>query len=163
AAAKTKEPVREGTVAMLGPLIDTLIICSLTGLAIISTGAYNSGLNGSPLTALAFEKGLSPIISWGNEIITFAVLLFALSTAITWSYYGDRSAEYLFGKKSILPYKLVYVLFHFIGAIVSLEIVWGFGDIANGLMAIPNLIALILLAPVVVKMTKKYYSNLDNN
>ena len=163
AAAKTNEPAREGAVAMVGPLVDTLIICTLTGLVIISTQTYEvlidgARLNGSPLTALAFKTGLSPIFPWGDKIITFAVFLFALSTAISWSYYGDRSAEYLFGEKAILPYKIVFVCAHFIGAIVSLEIVWGFGDVALGLMAIPNLIALIALSGKVINITSDYFS-----
>ncbi len=163
AAAKTKEPVREGVVAMMGPLVDTLMICTLTGLVIVLTGSHEilvdgERLNGSPLTAMAFKDGLSPIFPWGDKIITFAVFLFAVSTSISWSYYGDRSAEYLINHKAIFPYKIAYVIVHFIGAIVSLEIVWGFGDIALGLMAIPNLIALILLSPIVLTLTRDYFS-----
>ncbi|MFZ0390343.1 MAG: sodium:alanine symporter family protein [Calditrichia bacterium] len=163
AAAKTKEPVREGVVAMMGPLVDTLIICTMTGLVIVLTNSHEvivggDRLNGSPLTALAFKTGLAPLFPFGDKIITIAVFLFAVSTAISWSYYGDRSSEYLIGPRAIRPYKLVYVIFHFIGAIVSLELVWGFGDIALGLMAVPNLIALILLSPTVVQLTKDYFS-----
>ena len=97
-------------------------------------------------------------IEWGDKLITVSVLLFAVSTAISWSYYGDRAMEYLFGAKSIKSYKYFYIFVNFIGAIVSLEIVWGFGDIALGLMAIPNLIALVLLTPVVIRITKDYFS-----
>ncbi len=163
AAAKTKEPAREGAVAMIGPLVDTLIICTLTGLVIVSTQTHEAlvdgvRLNGSPLTALAFKTGLSPLFPWGDKIITFAVFLFAISTAISWSYYGDRSAEYLFGPRAVRPYKLFYVFFHFIGAIVSLEVVWGFGDVALGLMAIPNLIALIALSGKVINITNDYFA-----
>jgi len=163
AAAKTKEPVREGVVAMLGPLVDTLVICTLTGLVIVLTNSHEvivngSSLNGSPLTALAFKTGLAPLFPYGDKIITVAVFLFAISTAISWSYYGDRSIEYLSGPRAIKPYKITYVIVQFIGAIVSLEIVWGFGDIALGLMAIPNLIALIMLSPTVLTLTKDYFS-----
>ncbi|MBN1561153.1 alanine:cation symporter family protein [candidate division KSB1 bacterium] len=163
AAAKTDEPAREGVVAMLEPLVDTLIICSITGLIIVSTGTHEvivngARLNGSPLTALAFKTGLSPIFPWGDKIVTLSVFLFAISTAISWSYYGDRSVEYLFGARAILPYKLVFVMAHFIGAIVSLEIVWGFGDVALGLMAIPNLIALVALSGQVRRMTADYFA-----
>lgn len=162
AAAKTTEPVREGAVAMMGPLIDTLLICTLTGLVIISTGAYEvvlegARLNGSPLTALGFKTGLAPLFPYGDKIITIAVFLFAISTAISWSYYGDRSTEYLVGLKAIRPYKWAFVFFHFVGSIVSLELVWGFGDIALGLMAIPNLIALIMLSPQIKEMTLDYF------
>ena len=163
AAAKTKEPVREGVVAMMGPLVDTLLICTLTGLVIVLTGANETLidgniLNGSPLTALAFKTGLAPIFPYGDKIITLAVFLFAVSTAISWSYYGDRSIEYLSSRSSVKPYKIVYVIMHFIGAIVSLEIVWAFGDIALGLMALPNLFALVLLSPIVISLTKDYFS-----
>jgi AGCS family alanine or glycine:cation symporter len=164
AAAKTTEPVREGVVAMAGPLIDTLIICTITGLVILTTGAYEvvidgSRLNGSPLTALGFKTGLSPLFAFGDKLITVAVFLFAVSTAISWSYYGDRGTEYLFGRHYIRPYKYFFVFFHFVGSLVSLELVWGFGDIALGLMAIPNLIALLLLSPQIVTMTKDYFDH----
>lgn len=170
AAAKTDEPVREGTVAMLGPFIDTLVICSMTGLVIILTGAWThideagNALNGSPMTAYAFSKALSPLIGhYGKYIITLAVLLFAVSTAISWSYYGDRASEYLFGKKSIKIYKIMFLIMFFLGSIVKLEVVWGFADIALGLMAIPNLIAVVFLTPKVVKMTKKYFNKMNEN
>jgi len=114
--------------------------------------------NGSPLTAWAFQRGLSPFGNWGHLIVTFGVFLFGLSTAISWSYYGDRSIVYLFGRKYILYYKLIFVLMHFLGAIVSLEIVWYFGDSALGLMALPNLIALVALLGATRLMTKEYFS-----
>jgi AGCS family alanine or glycine:cation symporter len=141
--AKTKYPVREGAVAMLGPYIDTIVICTLTGLVIISTGAwhhtefyknaidpYFTGelLNSSLLTAFAFKTGLNSFFDYGDKIVTASVLLFAVSTAISWSFYGDRSTEYLFGEKAIIPYRWVFVLFVFLGAISSLEAVWAFGD-----------------------------------
>ncbi|MBU8922126.1 MAG: alanine:cation symporter family protein [Bacteroidales bacterium] len=261
AAAKTDEPVREGLVAMIGPYIDTLLICTMTGLVIITVGVWkdrkldsidfekqseisyihtgavvyengrienddqyigefdiSSGIptgvilvknhsvveeafivhegrpftgkavvdaeseitftdqvddaiqpadialegkilqNGSPLTAWAFQKGLSPLGNWGNYIVTIAVFLFALSTAISWSYYGDRSIEFLLGPSAIMPYRVVFCVMQFVGAVFSLEIVWGFGDAALGLMAIPNLIAIAVLSGVVVKMTEEYFS-----
>lgn len=163
AAAKTKEPVREGVVAMLGPFVDTLVICTMTGLAITITGAYlvtdSAGalLVGSPMTAYAFSTGLSVLGGWGGYIVTVGVVLFALSTAISWSYYGDRGAQFLWGDKAIIPYKIVYVFMVFLGGIFSLEIVWGFGDIALGLMAIPNLLAIILLAGKVKEMKDDYF------
>ncbi len=255
AAAKTDEPVREGVVAMMGPMIDTLIICSITGLVILSTGVWHAhkpdsvpvnsqsaitvvnesaevltdgvvldadkftgtvevldgrpldvflvrnhslvelpvlvesdgtpfagrltvesgdirteGLpsltlngdmaqNGSPLTAWAFQEGLRPIMgNYGYLLITLGVVLFGVSTAISWSYYGDRAVVYLFGTNYILPYKIIFVVMHFLGAIFSLEIVWNLGDSALGLMSLPNLIALILLAPQVKRMTQEYFS-----
>jgi AGCS family alanine or glycine:cation symporter len=173
--AKTKYAVREGSVAMLGPFIDTIIICTLTGLVILSTGAWHFTefyvtridpnfatadqlLNSSLLTSFAFKEGLSWLFAYGDKIVTFSVLLFAISTAISWSYYGDRSANYLFGAKAILPYKWVFVLFVFIGAIAELEAVWSFGDAALGFMTFPNLLAIILLSVSLKKMTKKYFS-----
>jgi len=262
AAAKTGEPAREGLVAMLGPYIDTLMICTLTGLTIVTLGVWKdkkpaeihfseqaqvsvirsdgtiqpngvireeykfrdgrievingvaedaifvknhstvdnalilkdeeefngymeilnednirfltpegneiengdfalSGeilLNGSPLTAWAFQRGLSRFFSGGNYIVSVAVFLFALSTAISWSYYGDRSVEYLFGRSAILPYRIIFCIVHFLGAIFSLELVWGFGDTALGLMAIPNLIAILVLSGKVRKIAKDYFS-----
>ena len=163
AASKTKEPAREGVVSMLGPFIDTLVVCSVTGLVIVLTESHEVLLNGSrmnssPLTAFAFKTGLSPIFAYGDKIVTLSVFLFAVSTAISWSYYGDRAAEYLFGPKAIIPYKWVYVCFHFIGAIVPLEVVWGFGDVALGLMAVPNLIALIVMSGQVKRITNDYFS-----
>ena len=163
AAAKTDEPVREGTVAMMGPYIDTLTICTMTGLAIIVTGAWKvvidgSTLNASPLTAYAFKIGLPFLNGYGNYIITAAVLLFATSTMIAWSYYGDRSIQYLFGDKVIMPYKFLFCVMIFVGATTELETVWTFGDVCLGVMAIPNLIAIVALSGVLVKMTNEYYS-----
>ena len=184
--AKTKYAVREGAVAMLGPFIDTIVICSLTGLAIISTGAWEHTeffvrisvsdpdlaeqaiaagvfngkvlMNSSLLTSFAFKEGLSWMISWGDKIITLSILLFALSTAISWSFYGDRSSEYLFGPKAIMPYRWVYVLFVFLGGIASLEGVWKFGDAALGFMTLPNLFAIILLSTKLKSMTREYFA-----
>jgi AGCS family alanine or glycine:cation symporter len=171
--AKTKYAIREGAVAMLGPFIDTILICSLTGLVIIVTGAWHhtefyvtridpnfSGelMNSSILTSYAFKQGLSWLFAYGDKIVTLGVLLFAISTAISWSYYGDRAANYLFGRKATIPYKWVYILFVFIGAIAQLEAVWAFGDAALGFMTFPNLIAIILLSGMLKKMSKEYFS-----
>ncbi len=165
AAAKTDEPAREGAVAMLGPFIDTLVVCTMTGLVIVATGAWTvvdaggQALNGSPMTAYAFKVALAPVLGeYGNYLVTVSVFLFAVSTAISWSYYGDRAVQYLFGDRGIKPYKLLFLVMQFAGAVFSLEIVWGFGDIALGLMAIPNLIAVILLTPKVKEITKDYFS-----
>ena len=114
--------------------------------------------NGSPLTAWAFQEGLRPILGdFGYLLITLGVVLFGVSTAISWSYYGDRAVVYLFGTNYILPYKIIFVVMHFLGAIFSLEVVWNLGDSALGLMSLPNLIALILLAPQVRRLTKEYF------
>lgn len=244
-AAKTKEPVREGVVALLEPFIDTLVVCTMTGLVIVSTGVWdmkhdtlfttaaietsisvedNSNIlvlrngeaengtierndhgmgvfyvneertqpfngtieviedgvlitsengteleelhtsiveNGAPLTALAFENGLAPIFPGGKYIVTICVILFGVSTAISWSYYGDRSIQYLAGDKSIIYYKMVYLVMHFIGAVLALETVWAIGDIALGLMTFPNIIALFALSGVVATASKTYFAKME--
>ncbi len=159
AAAKTGEPVREGMVAMLGPLIDTLIICTMTALVILVTGANLSEFDGGALTAHAFEKGL---FGYGQYLVGFGLIFFAYSTLIAWSYYGDRCAEYLFGERAIPVYRWIYVGCITIGAVGGLKVIWTIADIFNALMAIPNLIGLILLSGVVARETKKYCSKLRN-
>ena len=163
AAARTDEPVREGTVAMMGPYIDTILICTMTGLSIVVTGAWKvvvdgAALNGSPMTAYAFQEGLPFLDGYGTYIVTAAVLLFATSTMISWSYYGDRSIQYLFGNSVVMPYRFLFCVMIFVGAVLQLETVWTFGDVMLGLMAVPNLIALIALSGKVVKITREYYS-----
>jgi len=253
AAAKTDEPVSEGVVALLEPLIDTIVICTLTGLVIVITGTHeqrfptevtlsggditwtaevepnryggvdapetieiangrhvSTGLgaalvswhevsvdmlytdvgqtqlftgtvypnrgeavtadgttyaslygdaveNGAPVTAAAFRQGLAPLGDWGHFIVVLGVLLFGISTAISWSYYGDRCAYYLFGSSAILPYKALFVFAHFMGAAIPLAVVWALGDVALAIVIWPNLIALIFLAPVVAKETRSYF------
>lgn len=251
AAARTDEPVREGVVALLEPFIDTLLICTMTGLVIIITGVwddkhpatiplsnadtiirvdtpYNGSAgtlhviegvpqngtlirydfsvdtlyanveqtqyftgtvstlspgsgpvaisdnganstslygnvieNGASLTSYAFDKGLAPLIPGGKYLVTICVLLFGISTSISWSYYGDRSIQYLMGDKSIIYYRAVYVVMHFVGAILSLSMVWTIGDIALGVMTIPNLIGLFALSGVVVKLTTDYFKRME--
>ena len=252
-AAKTDEPVSEGVVALLEPFIDTLIICTMTGLLVIMTGVWNDRFpteitlgggdlsyrsvqvdgsyldiasdseiridegshaaagptdprvawhevpvdrlfvdedqtqpftgvidpaegvargddgrthaslygmaveSGAPLTMQAFQRGLSPIGNWGHYIVVLSVLLFAVSTAISWSYYGDRCANYLFGAKAVVPYKMVFVALHFVGAILSLGVIWSLGDALLAIVIWPNLIALALLAPKVVEITRDYF------
>ncbi len=252
-AAKTDEPVSEGVVALLEPFIDTIIICTMTGLLVIMTGVWNdtfeteitlsggdlsyravqvdgayadmtadapiridggahsatgpndpqiswhevpvqmlyvdeaqtqpfSGVidpvsgtatgddgqiytslhgmaveSGAPLTMAAFRRGLSPLGDWGHYIVVFSVLLFAISTAIAWSYYGDRCANYLFGAKAVIPYKAMFVMLHFVGAILPLSVIWDLGDVFLSIVIWPNLIALGLLAPQVVALTRDYF------
>jgi AGCS family alanine or glycine:cation symporter len=161
AAAKTEYPVREGLVALMEPLLDTLIICTLTAMVILSTGAWTSGQMGASMTFAAFETGLSLEIGpvqIGGLIVSVGLLLFAFTTAITWSYYGDRCVGYLFGRRWIVPYRYVYCLFIFIGAVWAKDLVWKFVDTAITLMAVPNLIALIVLAPTVREMTRAYFA-----
>jgi len=253
AAAKTDEPVSEGVVALLEPFIDTIVICTMTGLVVVMTGAHverlpteitltggdisyrvleadghyvaaaapnelaivdgvhvadgvgdprlswheapierlfvdpqqtrpftgtvyatrgeavaadgtrltslhgNAVESGAPLTMNAFRVGMAPLGNWGHYIVVFGVLLFAISTAISWSYYGDRCANYLFGHGAVLPYKLIYVVMHFVGAIGTLAVVWDLADVALAIVIWPNLIALLLLAPKVVEETRSYF------
>ncbi len=134
AAARTKEPVREGLVAMMGPFIDTIIICTMTALVIVIMGAW---------------------------VVGFGLMFFAYSTIIAWSYYGDRSAEYLFGEKAVLPYRIIYTVLVVIGAWIPLNLVWNLADIANIFMAAPNLISLIVLSGVVAKLSDDYFERYD--
>jgi AGCS family alanine or glycine:cation symporter len=155
-AAQTEEPVREGLVAMLGPFIDTIVICTMTGLVIILTGAYTEGLTGADLTAKGFNIGLP---GPGGYIVAIGIIFFAFSTAISWSYYGDRCVDYLFGQKMVTPYRILYCILLPVGAVVQLELVWTLSDIGNALMAWPNLIGLIFLSPFILKKTKEYFSD----
>jgi AGCS family alanine or glycine:cation symporter len=253
AAAKTDEPVSEGVVALLEPFIDTIVICTMTGLVIILTGVWNdripteivlgggdltyvqvdenghhgsaetpteiridggrhvelgaeaarvawhdvaieeffidremtipfTGLidvessvattpdgesypslwaaaveSGAPLTQEGFRRGLAPVGDWGHYIIVLAVLLFAISTAISWSYYGDRCANYLFGSAAVLPYKVAFVIMHFVGAVLPLAVIWNLGDVFLAVVIVPNLIALILLSGQVARETRSYF------
>ena len=159
AAAKTKESAREGAVALMGPFIDTIVVCSMTGIAILSTGVLQStDLTGAQLTREAFRNGFAFAPEIGSFIVNVAVLLFAYTTMVAWSYYGDRSIEYLLGPQAIKPYRWVYVFFNFMGAILPLTFVWNFGDIALSLMTIPNLIGVIFLTGTVKKITNEYFS-----
>jgi alanine or glycine:cation symporter, AGCS family len=153
-AARTEEPVREGLVAMLGPFIDTLAICTMTALVIVLTGAYRSNLSGADLTASAFNSGLP---GPGGYIVALGLAFFAFSTAISWSYYGDRSVEYLCGPRLVLPYRLLFCLLLPVGAAIRLELVWTVSDIFNALMAWPNLVGLLCLSPLVVRLTREYF------
>ncbi len=252
-AAKTDEPVSEGVVALLEPFIDTILICTMTGMLIVMTGVWHERFDteitlvggdlsyravqadggyvdmtpdagirfedgahtatgpsdpqvswhevpverlyvdaertqpftgvvdpamgvangddgqvysslygmavesGAPLTMAAFREGLAPLGDWGHYIVVFSVLLFAISTAIAWSYYGDRCANYLFGAKAVIPYKVIFVAAHFVGATLPLAVIWNMGDVFLGIVIWPNLIALGLLAPKVVEMTRDYF------
>ncbi len=155
AAARTNEPVHQGLVAMLGPLIDTIIICSMTALVIIISGKWRTGINGAPLTTSSFNHFMPSI---GGLVVSGGLALFAYSTLISWYYYGEKGIEYLFGRKSIKIYKWVYLLAIPLGAMLKLEIVWVFADIANAFMALPNLVALLGLSGVVYADTRSYFS-----
>ncbi len=155
AAAATNSPVRQGTIAMLGTFIDTIVICSITGLAIIITGAWTGEVQGPAMSHAAFSN----VIPAGDKLVSVALVVFAFTTLLGWSYYGERCAEFLFGEKIVLPFRVLWVLAIPVGALASLELVWKVASVLNGLMAIPNLIALAALSGVVATLTRDYFSD----
>lgn len=156
AAAKSDNPVEQGLISMTGTFIDTLIICTLTGLTILVTGQWSGeGLEGAPLTQAAFATVFG---NTGSIALTISLVLFAFTTILGWSYYGERCIEFLFGTKSILPYRLLFVAMVALGGFLKLDLVWAIADIVNGLMALPNLVALLALSPVIIKETRQYFA-----
>ena len=156
AAAKTNEPVEQGLISMTGTFIDTLIICTLTGLTILVTGVWSGDLNGVALTQSAFSTIFS---NFGPALLTIFLVLFAFTTILGWNYYGERCFEFLFGVRFIWLYRVVFVLMVLLGGFIELDMVWIIADIVNALMALPNLIALLVLSPVVIAETKKYFKH----
>lgn len=156
AAAKTKSCVRQGLISMTGTFIDTIIVCTMTGLVLVVTGTWSSEFEGAAMTNQAFRIGL-PITDLGQYIVTTGLIFFAFTTILGWNYYGERCVEYLFGVKGIKPYRLIYIVLVGIGAFLKLDMIWTLADIVNGLMAIPNLIGLVGLSGVVIDETKKYF------
>ena len=154
AAAQTKNPINQGMVAMLGTFIDTIIVCSITGLVIISSGAWTSGETGAALTSLAFETGLP---GFGNYVVAISLAISAFTTIIGWSFYGERCIEFLFGVKAIVPYRVIWILAIPVGATINLGLIWLIADTLNAMMALPNLVALLLLSPVVFKLTREHF------
>ncbi|WP_438467338.1 alanine/glycine:cation symporter family protein [Streptococcus pluranimalium] len=155
AAARTNEPVEQGLISMTGTFIDTIIICTLTGFSIIVTDGWTTNLNGAILTQFAFGQVFG---NFGQIALTVSLVLFAFTTILGWSYYGERCFEFLFGSKSIIIYRILYVIMIAIGGYISLDTIWVLADIVNGLMAFPNLIALLALSPIIVSETKKYFA-----
>lgn len=158
AAARTKNPVRQALVSSTGTFWDTVVICALTGLVIVNSGYWTEeGLNGAKLTSEAFTH----IGVIGPIFLTFSLLTFVFSTILGWSYYGEKAAEYLFGIKALIPYRILWVIFVYVGSVQTLDLVWDFADLANGLMAIPNVLSLILLGKVLKSETEKYINDLE--
>ncbi|HEL2423145.1 TPA: sodium:alanine symporter family protein [Streptococcus suis] len=156
AAAKSDNPVEQGLISMTGTFIDTLIICTLTGFTILVTDQWSvEGLAGAPLTQAAFSTVFGQP---GVLALTISLVLFAYTTILGWSYYGERCIEFLFGTKAILPYRLVFVTMVALGGFLKLDLIWTIADIVNGLMALPNLIALLALSPVIIKETRQYFA-----
>ena len=157
AAARTNQPVEQGMIAMLGTFIDTLLICTMTGLVIVIMDVWPSGISGANLTASAFSSALPG----GDYIVAVGLCIFAFTTMIGWSFYGERCVVFLFGTKAITPFRMAWVLAIPVGTLMDLELVWLIADTLNAFMAIPNLIALLLLAPLVFKVTKDYFESAD--
>ena len=156
AAATTDHPVRQGLWGVFEVFVDTIIICSITALSIIMSGVWSSGATGSELTTLAFDKTIPGI---GGYIVSIGILLFAFSTILGWAYYGERCAEYIFGPKVNMIYRIIWIPFIVIGAIGGLNALWDLADTLNGLMAIPNLIGVLGLSGVVIKLTKDFFTS----
>jgi AGCS family alanine or glycine:cation symporter len=155
AAAKTPNPVKQALVSMTQTFIDTLVICTLTGLVILSSGLWTSGQTGAKLTALAFDTSLPGGL--GEFIVTTGLICFAYSTILGWCYYGEKSIEYLFTEKAVKGYRIIFVVFVAVGTMLKLETVWRISDIMNGLMAFPNLVGIIGLSGIIVSETNKYF------
>ncbi len=158
AAAQTNEPARQALVSMTQTFIDTLVVCTFTGIAIIATGAWSSAENGVLMTQLAFNSVLPQI---GGIVIASSLAMFAFSTILGWCYYGERSVEYLLGERAVVPYRVAFVVVAYVGAIRTLDFVWLFSDVMNGLMALPNLIGLLLLSGIAVTETRSYLARRD--
>jgi alanine or glycine:cation symporter, AGCS family len=156
ASAQTQEPVRQAMVSMTQTFIDTLVVCTFTGIAIIASGTWTSGANGAALTQLAFGTAMPGPI--GPAVVAICLAMFAFSTILGWSFYGSRGIEYILGVRAILPYRLLFVIAAFLGSIYTLEFVWLLSDVMNGLMALPNLVGLLLLSGVAAAETRSYFA-----
>ncbi|KPK60886.1 MAG: hypothetical protein AMJ59_04665 [Gammaproteobacteria bacterium SG8_31] len=154
AAAQTREPVRQALVSMTQTFIDTIIVCSFTGIAIVASGVWKTGMNGAALTQAAFDSALPGNL--GSSLVAICLALFAFSTILGWGYYGGQCVSYLFGRRSVMPYKVLFIFAAYAGSIYSLNFVWVFSDVMNGLMALPNLVGLVLLSGVAAAETRSY-------
>lgn len=155
AAGRSSNAVRSGLIGMMGTFIDTIVVCSMTGLAIVVSGAWKSGETGAPLTQLAFDTALP---GWGGVVVAISVTTFAVTTIFGWGYYGERCWQFLVGERAILPYRLLWCAAVFVGAVSQLDFAWQLADTLNALMAVPNLISLLALSPVIVALTRRELS-----
>ncbi|MFP4561143.1 MAG: alanine/glycine:cation symporter family protein [Thiohalorhabdus sp.] len=154
AAARTDDPVRQGMVGMLGTFIDTIVVCTMTALVIVTTGVWDSGETGAGLTTTAFSQGLP---GPGDFVVAFGLVVFAFTTTLTWAFYGERCLEFLAGVKPLKAFRLIWVVGILMGAMASLDLIWNLADITMALMALPNLVALVLLSPVVFRISREYF------
>lgn len=152
AAGISSSPVRSGLIGMMGTFLDTLVVCSMTGIAIVVSGAWTSGKTGASLTQLAFQSAMPGL---GDELVAIALAVFALTTIFGWSFYGERCWNFLAGPRSILPFRVLWTIAVFFGAVAQLDLAWTIADTLNALMAVPNLVALLALAPIVVRLTRE--------
>jgi AGCS family alanine or glycine:cation symporter len=157
AAARVKEPAKQGLISMTGTFFDTIVVCLMTGTVLIMTDSWTENLAGAYMTSYAFSTALAEI---GSYIVTVGLIFFAFTTILGWNYYGERCTEFLFGVKGILPYRIIYILIVASGAFLTLDVIWVLADIVNGLMAIPNLIALLALRKVIATETRQYFEGL---
>lgn len=160
ASAQTNSCVRQGLISMVGTFLDTIVICSMTGLALVLTGVWSMDIEGARMTTEAFSLGLNE--GFGPMIVAIGLMFFAFTTILGWNYYGERCVVYLFGQRAVLTYKIVFVALILSGAFIKLDMIWLIADIVNGLMAVPNLIGLILLRHVVAEETNIYFEALKN-
>jgi AGCS family alanine or glycine:cation symporter len=156
AAAQTDHPVRQGLYGIFEVFVDTILVCTVTGLVILSTGVWSEGATGAALAGQAFSTGLPG--TWGNIVVTTSLVMFAFSTLIGWSYYGETGIVYLLGAKAALPYRLLWLVFIYLGAIGSLHLVWDIADTLNGLMALPNLVSVLFSIPVLLKLKREFFA-----
>jgi len=156
AAADTDHPVRQGLYGIFEVFVDTMLICTVTGLVILVTGSWTSGVTGAELSVSAFTTGLPG--TWGGIVVTGGLILFAFSTVIGWSYYGETGVVYLFGAKAAVPYRLAWLVFIYLGSVGSLHLIWDVADTLNGLMAIPNLIAVLFSIPLLLRLQKEFFA-----
>ena len=155
-AARTDHPVRQGLYGIFEVFVDTILVCTVTGLAIVATGVWSSGATGAALAGAAFSTGLPG--TWGNIVVTVSLVLFAYSTVVGWSYYGETGIVYLIGAKAVTLYRVLWLVFIYLGAVGSLSVVWGVADTLNGLMAVPNLIAVLASIPLLLKLQKEFFA-----
>ena len=158
AAARTDHPVRQGLYGIFEVFVDTILVCTVTGLVIIATGVWNSGATGAALAGAAFSTGLPG--TWGNIVVTVSLVLFAYSTVVGWSYYGETGIVYLLGPKAVVPYRFAWLVFIYLGAVGSLSLVWGVADTLNGLMAAPNLVAVLASIPVLLRLQREFFGSI---
>jgi AGCS family alanine or glycine:cation symporter len=155
AAAQTDHPVRQGMYGIFEVFVDTILICTMTGLVILVTGSWTEGVNGAALSARAFEIGLPG--TWGHIVVTGGILLFSFSTLLGWSYYGETGIVYLVGAKAAVPYRLLWLVFIYLGATGSLHVIWNVADTLNGLMAIPNLVSVLGSIPLLLRLQREFF------